>query len=76
LRDGDDVERFGSLLRESIKQLGISEARFAREQTINRGLLYYIFEGKKPMPEERLQALLRGKVFIPEVTGHSALLWV
>jgi hypothetical protein len=52
------MDRFGTVFQECVKQSGRSVAWFAREISMNRGMLYNVWEGKK-MPEERLQALLR-----------------
>jgi len=57
------MEGFGKLLRECIEQQNLSISQFVRTVNINRGWLYNVFEGKKPLAEEKLQTMLQCRCF-------------
>ena len=60
------MESFGAVFRKCIEEKGIPTAQFSKEIDLNRGMLYNIWNSKKQLPEERLQALLTRKLFFPE----------
>jgi hypothetical protein len=69
-----DMKRFGEILRKCIEENGMSISAFSRKTSLNRGMLYAIFKGKK-MPEARLNAMFQANVLTPAQQETLRELW-